>query len=111
MVIAVAGVGVTGWIVADEPIVATACVVAADLIGAAMMVPKTYRNPQSETLVTFALASLGGALAAGAVGALDASLLVYPLYYCMVNGAIALLIYQRRRICSAPQQTSPAVLW
>ncbi len=112
MVIAVAGVGVTGWIVADEPIVATACVVAADLIGAAMMVPKTYRNPQSETLVTFALASLGGALAAGAVGALDASLLVYPLYYCMVNGAIALLIYQRRRSCSArPPQTSPAVLW
>jgi hypothetical protein len=68
--------------------------------------------PQSETLVTFALASPGGALAAGAVGVLDASLLLYPLYYYrLVNGAIALLIYQRRRICSAsPRQTSPAVL-
>ena len=29
--IAIAGGGVIGWIVADEPIVATVCVVAADL--------------------------------------------------------------------------------
>jgi hypothetical protein len=94
---AVAGTGVIGWILADQPIVATACVVAADLIGAAMMVPKTHRDPESETLVTFALASLAGALAAGAVGAIDLSLLLYPAYYCIVNGAIALLIHQRRR--------------
>ena len=32
---------------------ATACVVAADVIGAAMMVPRTYRDAESETLVTF----------------------------------------------------------
>jgi len=49
---AVAGAGVAGWIVADAPIVATCCVVAADLIAAAMMLPKTYRDPESETLVT-----------------------------------------------------------
>jgi hypothetical protein len=94
--IAIAGAGVTGWIAADEPIVATACVVAADLIGAGLMVPKTYRDPHSETLITFALASLGGALAAGAVGAIDVSLLLYPVYYCVINGAIALLIWERR---------------
>ena len=94
--IAIAAGGVAGWVVADEPIVATVCVVAADLIGAAMMVPKTYRDPESETLVTFAFASLGGALAAGAVGSADASLLLYPAYYCLINGAIALLIHQRR---------------
>jgi hypothetical protein len=94
--IAIAGAGVAGWIVADEPIVATACVVAADLIGAGLMVPKTYRDPHSETLITFAFASLGGALAAGAVGAIDVSLLLYPVYYCVINGAIALLIWERR---------------
>jgi hypothetical protein len=74
VMIAVAGGGVIGWMVVDEPLVATVCVVAADLIGAAMMVPKTYRDPESETLATFAFASVGGALAAGAVGALDAAL-------------------------------------
>jgi hypothetical protein len=94
--IAIAGAGVIGWIAADEPLVATVCVVAADLIGAGLMVPKTYRDPDSETLVTFAFASLGGALAAGAVGAIDVSLLLYPVYYCVINGAIALLIWERR---------------
>ena len=98
VMIAIAGAGVAGWLVADEPLVATVCVVAADLIGAAMMVPKTYRDPESETLVTFGFASLGGALAAGAVGAIDVSLLLYPVYYCLINGAIALLIWQRRSV-------------
>ena len=102
LMIAIAGAGVFGWIVADEPLVATACVVAADLLGAAMMVPKTYRDPESETLVTFAFASLGGALAAGAVGAIDLSLLLYPVYYCLVNGAIAVLIVHRRAVLAAP---------
>ena len=45
VMIAIAMGGVIGWFVADEPIVATVCVVAADLIGVAMMVPKTYRDP------------------------------------------------------------------
>jgi hypothetical protein len=98
---AVAGAGVAGWIVLDEPIVATASVVAADLLAAAMMAPKTYRDPGSETLASFALASLGGALAAGAVGSAEPALLVYPAYFCAVNAAIALLIHRRRAVLAA----------
>jgi hypothetical protein len=94
---AVAAAGVVGWMVVGEPIVAVVCVIVADVCGAAMMTPKTYRDPHSETLVMYALASLAGALAAGAVGAVDVSLLVYPLYYCLVNGALAVLISVRRR--------------
>ncbi len=96
VLIAIAGAGVAGWLVSDQPIVATACVVVADLIAAGMMVPKTWRDPSSETLSTFAFASLGGLLAAGSVGALEPSLLLYPAYYCLVNGALALLIRYRR---------------
>jgi hypothetical protein len=103
ILIAIAGGGVAGWLLVDEPIVATACVIAADVIGTAMMVPKVYRDPGSETLVTFALASAGGALAAGAVGMVDVSLLAYPVYYCLINGAIALLIHQRRAALAAPR--------
>ena len=106
LMLTLAGGGVIGWIVAGEPVIATACVVAADLIGAAMMVPKTYRDPGSETLATFALASLSGALAAGAVGTLDISLLLYPVYYCLANGAIAVLIHHRRRVLAGPRQAS-----
>ena len=97
-----AGAGVVGWLVADEPVVATACVVAADVVGIALMVPKTWRDPHSETLSTFALAALSGALATGSVGALDPSLLLYPVYFCLGNGALALLISARRRRLRAP---------
>ena len=93
---AVAAAGVAGWFLVDEPLVATGCVVAADLIAAGMMLPKTWRSPHSETLSTFALASLAGALALASVGGLELSLLLYPLYYCLVNGALALLIRHRR---------------
>lgn len=97
LLIAVAAAGMAGWVLVDEPLVATAGVIVADLIAAAMMVPKVRRDPGSETLVTFALAGAGGALAVGAVGAADASLLAYPVYYCVVNWAIALLIHHHRR--------------
>jgi hypothetical protein len=96
VMIAVAAGGVVGWIVADEPLLATAAVVGADLLAAVMMAPKTYRDPGSETLATYALASLAGALAIGAVGAPDLSLLLYPVYFCTINAAIALLIRHRR---------------
>jgi hypothetical protein len=94
--IGIAAGGVAGWVIADEPVVATAGVILADLTGAAMMVPKTWRDPDSETLATFVFASGAGLLAAGAVGALDLSLLVYPVYFWLVNGALALLIIVAR---------------
>jgi hypothetical protein len=61
------------------------------------MMPKARRNPHSETLATYALASVAGALAAGAVGAPDVSLLLYPVYYCLANAAMALLIFTWRQ--------------
>ena len=98
VMIGIAAGGIVGWLVADEPIVATACVVAADLIAMAMMVPKTWGDPGSETLSTFALASVSGALAAGSVAALDPALLLYPVYFCVGNGLLALLIVRRRAV-------------
>lgn len=96
--IAMAGGAVIGWLVADEPLIAIAGVIIADVIAAAMMAPKTFRDPDSETLATFAFASLGGALAAGAVGTADLSLLAYPVYYCLCNAALVSLICARRAV-------------
>jgi hypothetical protein len=47
------------------------------------------------------MASVGGAFAAGAVGELDVSLILYPAYYCVANGAMAILIHRRRAACCA----------
>jgi hypothetical protein len=108
LMIALAGGGVIGWLIADDPVIATAYV-AADLIGAAMMVPKTYRDPGSETLATFALASLSGALAAALSARRTPPLLLYPVYFCLVNGALAVLIHHRRSLLASLQRTSSPV--
>jgi hypothetical protein len=95
--LALAGLGLAGWQAVDEPVIATACVIAADLVAALMMLPKTWRDPHSETLSTFVLASVSGALAVGAVGALSARLLMYPVYFVAVNAALGAAIVHRRR--------------
>jgi hypothetical protein len=94
---ATAAAGVAGWIACDKPIVATASVV----VAAAMMTPKTYRDPGSETFASFALASIGGAFATAAVASADPALVMYPAYFCVVNAAIALLIHHRRAVLAA----------
>jgi hypothetical protein len=96
--LALAGLGLAGWQAVDEPVVATSCVIAADLVAALMMTPKTWRDPHSETLSTFVLAAASGALAVGAVGVLSARLLMYPLYFVAVNAALSAVIVHRRRV-------------
>ncbi len=97
--IGLASAGVVGWRAADEPAIAIGCVIAADLVAAAMMLPKTWRKPHSETLSTFVLAGLGGAMTVGAVGSLSVRLLAYPVYFTLVNTALAVVIgYRRHRL-------------
>jgi len=98
VVIVLAGFGLIGWLVSGEPIVATLCVIAADLVGLAAMTPKAYRQPWSETLSTYVFASVGGVLAAASVASIDLSLLAYPVYYSIANGAMAALIAHSRRV-------------
>ena len=71
-----------------------------------MMLPKTWRDPHSETLATFVLAALSGALAVGSVGSGSARLLAYPAYFMVVNAALAGVIAHRRRV--HPLVTAPA---
>src|SRR5262245_30572355 len=90
--IAMAGCGLIGWYVCDRPLLATIGVVLADLAGLALMLPKTWRDPDSETPSSFLLAGLSGLLATASVGALDPVLLLYPAYFGIGNTTIALVI-------------------
>jgi hypothetical protein len=93
----VAALGVVGWVVADDPVIATASVVLADLVAVALMVPKTYRDPGSETLSTFVISTVSALCAVVSVGSLAPALLVYPGYLLVADGGVALLIATRRR--------------
>jgi hypothetical protein len=69
------------------------------------MLPKTWRDPASETFAMYALASISGVLSAMAVGTLDASLLLFPVYFALANAFIAAVILGRRsRIGTASVQ-------
>jgi hypothetical protein len=95
--LAIAALGIVGWQVADDPIVATCSVVVADLIGVALMLPKTYRQPGSETISTYAIGVASTLCALAAVNSTDASLWIYPIYILIADAAVVAVIYFRRR--------------
>jgi hypothetical protein len=95
-VLAIAAVGVVAWAISSTPIVATTFVVFADALAIGLMLPKTWRDPQSETAALYALASISGVLSAIAVGALDPTLLLFPVYFAIANALLATVIVARR---------------
>lgn len=95
--VALATAGILGWLRFDDPVVATACVAAADAAGLLAIVPKYWADPHSETPATYALAGASGLLAGLAAFSWDVGLLLFPGYYCIANAVTASLIWLRRR--------------
>jgi hypothetical protein len=93
----IAALGIVGWQIADDPTVATCSVVIADIIGVALMLPKTYRQPASETLSTFAIGVVSTVFALAALESIAASLLIYPVYILIADAAVVAVIAVRRR--------------
>ena len=106
--LAVAAAGVVGWQTFGDPLVATACVVGADVIAVCLMLPKTFRDPWSETLSAYLLGLVSVALAGASVGSFAPRLLLYPAYLLAGDSAIvAAIVIGRRRLRRAPP-TAPA---
>jgi len=93
--LALAALGVLGWTTLTDPTVAAACVAVADGAGLVAMMPKTWADPYSETVSTYALAGVTGLLGALAVHAWSAALL-FPVYFCLGNATTAVAITLRR---------------
>ena len=93
----IAAFGIVGWQIADAPTVATCSVVIADIIGVALMLPKTYRQPASETLSTFAIGVVSTICALLALESTAASLLIYPVYILFADAVVVAVIVTRRR--------------
>jgi hypothetical protein len=95
-IIAIAGLGVVAWAVSSTPVVATSSTIFADMLGIALMTPKTWRDPRSETFATYVLGGVSGVLSAFAVGKLDVSLLIFPIWIAIASTVIAATIAARR---------------
>ena len=97
VMLAVAAAGVLGWITLTDPTAASACAAVADGAGLIALLPKTWADPTSETMATYALAGMTGLLCILAVEAWDPALLLFPVYFCLGNTGIAVFIGLRRR--------------
>jgi len=95
--LAVAAAGLVGWYLAGDPTIATAVVVVADTAAVVMMLPKTYRDPHSETLSAYWLITASVFFAAASVGSLNLSLLLYPAYLTVADSIVIGMIVLRRR--------------
>lgn len=89
--------GITLWFFTKEPMVALIIIIIVDFSGAVLTIAKAYESPETETLSTWFILLASGLLAAISVGELNFSLLLYPIYIGLINGATGLAILLGRK--------------
>jgi hypothetical protein len=85
------------WYFTKEPAVALFLIILIDLIGANLTIIKTWKNPETEHWAGWAICGIGGFFGILAVGNLNIILLSYPVYICLINSSIAIIILARKR--------------
>lgn len=85
-----AGIGLVIWYVTNEAIYALLMVIIIDTIGTYLTVTKTYKEPETETMSTWAMSGTSGIFGMLAVGSLNIVLLAYPLYIMFANYAVVI---------------------
>lgn len=94
------------WYFTKQPVFAVYLTTLIDAMGGYLTIIKSYEEPDTETPVTWILSAFAGFFAVLSVGRLEPSLLAYPLYIFLINGAVAVAILagkrtQRRKALSA----------
>lgn len=89
--------GIILWYLTKEASIALYIVIAIDFSGTVLTIQKSYLKPQTETLSTWVLATIGGFLTILAVGKFNIILLSYPVFIFAMNGIIALAIILGKR--------------
>jgi hypothetical protein len=93
--------GLIVWAMTKEPVFALGITIFVDMIGSVLSVIKSYKDPGSETIVTWIFDGLAGLLTLFAVGSIDMVLLIYPLYMFLANLAVVVaIILGKRKIIS-----------
>lgn len=78
------------WVTVRYTRLSTLLAVIIDMLGAVPTVIKTYRRPETETYIQWALAGIGGLLSLLAITRVDWVLIIYPAYVFVMNGVIVL---------------------
>lgn len=93
----VALIGILLWQLTDQPAIAIAINLVAELFGYTPTLRHAWREPQHETWQTFALTLLGSALTLVALTTHTFVSLAYPVYFLIVDTILVAVIIGRRR--------------
>jgi len=85
------------WKIDNSPLTALICTIIADGIGALLIIVKSYKHPQTETIFMWYVGIASTLFNMLAVGKLDPSLLAAPMYVFLFNIAIVAAILLGRR--------------
>lgn len=80
------------WWLLGAPLASIICGVIVSIIALIPTFKKSYYDPASETRITWLIGAIAGFLAAVSVGKLDYSLLIIPVYSCVVQVCLYTII-------------------
>ena len=86
----IAVAGITAALLFKQPLLSLAGVILADASGTALTVRKAFRDPGSETMVTWLAVGTAAVFGMLAVGSWSASLLLYPAYLVVANYSVSI---------------------
>ena len=92
-----AGVGLIIWYFTNEPLFAILITIFIDFIAGMLTILKTYKHPETETFVAYIICGTGGILGALAVGEMNFSLIIFPLWIGLFNYAIGITVLLGKR--------------
>ena len=94
-----AGIILLLWYFTEDAITAVYLTVLVDALGVWLTVAKSYKDPESETLITWVLSGTAGIFALFAVTGWSLPVLAYPIYIMLGNYAVvaALLLGRRKK--------------
>ena len=92
-----AGVSLLLWYLTNEPAVALFLIILIDIIGANLTIIKSWKNPETENWICWAMCGVGGLFGILSVGSLNFVLLSYPIYICLMNSILAIIVISRKR--------------
>ncbi len=107
-----ATIGLVLWYFTETAAYALAITISISLLGGVATVTKAYRDPESETLLTWVVSLIASVCAILSVGSLNLIILAYPLYLFTLYFAFVtaiLLGHARKRMADseAPSRTAP----
>ncbi len=95
------GIGLLIWYLTNEPLFALLIVLLIDFSAGMLTIIKTYKEPATETLSAYLICGTGRLLGVLSVGEINFSLIIFPLWICILNYTIAAtIILGKKRIVS-----------